>query len=278
MLTYPAIDPVAISIGPLNVHWYGLMYLVGFVGGWWLGRYRAGRPGSAWTAQQVDDLLFYIALGIILGGRIGYALFYALADVVADPLRLLRIWEGGMSFHGGLIGVILALWLFGRRRGLAFFHVADFVAPLVTVGLFAGRIGNFINAELWGGPAAGTLGMQVPCSLAPELCRRVGMAADGIHSIPVHASQLYEAALEGVVLFVILWTFSARPRPVMAVSGLFLVGYGVSRFLVEFVRLPDAHIGYLAFGWLTMGQLLTLPMILAGLLLLGLAYRNRAAT
>ena len=278
MLTYPAIDPVAVSLGPINVHWYGLMYLVGFVGGWWLGRHRAGRPGSGWTQQQVDDLLFYVALGVILGARVGYLLFYGLSGIAADPLRLFRIWEGGMSFHGGLPGVMLAMVLFGRRHGLTFFRVADFVAPLATIGLFAGRVGNFINAELWGAPAAGAFGMQVPCSRAPDLCERVGVAANGIHSIPVHASQLYEAALEGVLLFVILWTFSARPRPVMAVSGLFLLGYGVFRFAIEFVRMPDAHIGYLAFDWVTMGQLLTLPMVLGGLLLLALAYGKRATT
>lgn len=278
MLTYPDIDPVAVSIGPVKVHWYGLMYLVGFVGGWWLGRHRARSPVSAWTPQQVDDLVFYVALGVILGARVGYLLFYGIADIAADPLRLFRIWEGGMSFHGGLLGVMLAMVLFSRRHGLPFFGVADFVAPLATIGLFAGRIGNFINAELWGGPATGPLGMQVPCSRAPGLCERVGVAADGIHSIPVHPSQLYEATLEGIVLFLVLWTFSSRPRPLMAVSGLFLLGYGISRFAIEFVRMPDAHIGYLAFGWLTMGQLLTTPMILAGLVLLALAYRNKATT
>jgi len=276
MLTYPAIDPVVVAIGPLKVHWYGLMYLVGFAGGWWLGRRRAGRPGSEWLPQDVDDLLFYVAMGVILGGRIGYMLFYGLADIMADPLRLLRIWEGGMSFHGGLLGVILAMVLFARSRRRGFFQVADFVAPLVPIGLFAGRMGNFINAELWGGPTNLSIGMQVPCSLAPDLCSRVGIAADGLHSLPVHASQLYEAALEGIVLFVVLWIFSARPRPTMSVSGLFLVCYGLFRLAVEFVRMPDAHIGYLALGWVTMGQILTLPMILIGLLFLALAYRKKA--
>ena len=275
MLTYPAIDPVAVAIGPLKIHWYGLMYLVGFIGGWWLGRYRARQPGSVVTPPQVDDLLFFVALGVILGGRIGYILFYGGAELIEDPLRLFRIWEGGMSFHGGLIGVLIAMAFFARRHGMRFFQVTDFIAPLVTIGLFAGRVGNFINAELWGAPTDGTPGLQVPCTTAPDLCNRVGFGADGIHSVPVHATQLYEAALEGVVLFAILWTFSARPRPVMAVSGLFLFFYGIFRFGVEFLRMPDAHIGYLAFGWLTLGQVLTLPMVLAGLLFLGLAYRKR---
>ena len=276
MLTYPDIDPVVFALGPLKVHWYGLMYLVGFVGGWWLGRLRARRPDSGWTPQQIDDLLFYIAIGVVLGGRLGYMLFYGLGNIIHDPLSLLRIWEGGMSFHGGLIGVLLAMALFARRHGMGFFTVGDFTAPLVTLGLFAGRIGNFINAELWGAPTASALGMQVPCHRAPDLCDRVGIGADGIHSMPVHASQLYEAGLEGILLFILLWTFSARRRPRMAVSGLFLLGYGLMRFAVEFVRMPDAHIGYLAFGWMTMGQLLTLPMILAGLLMIALAYRYKA--
>jgi len=276
MLTYPDIDPVVVAIGPLKVHWYGLMYLVGFLGGWWLGRMRARKPGSGWQAEEVDDILFYVALGVVLGGRIGYILFYGMDEVLADPLRILRIWEGGMSFHGGLLGVLLAMVWFARRRQKGFFQVADFVAPLVPIGLFAGRIGNFINAELWGGPTDLAVGMQVACASAPDLCARVGVGADGLHSIPVHPSQLYEAALEGVLLFIVLWAFSARPRPTMSVSGLFLLCYGVFRLAVEFVRLPDAHIGYLAFGWVTMGQVLTLPMILGGVLLLGLAYRKRA--
>ena len=275
MFTYPAIDPVALSLGPLKIHWYGLMYLVGFVGGWWLGRVRARRPDSGWTVDQVDDLLFYVALGVILGGRLGYILFYDLGGIIDDPVRLLRVWEGGMSFHGGLIGVLIAMGLFARRHGHGFFWIADFVAPLVTVGLFAGRIGNFINAELWGGPAGGGVGVRVPCHLAPDLCARVGTAADGLHSVPVHATQLYEAGLEGIALFAILWIYSARPRPPMAVSGLFLLCYGLFRFGVEFVRMPDSHIGYLAFDWFTMGQLLTLPMILFGLVLLVLAYSRK---
>lgn len=275
MLTYPDIDPIAFALGPLQVHWYGLMYLVGFAVAWGLGRWRAS--GSGWTGEMVDDVIFYCILGVIAGGRLGYMLFYGFDQIVANPLNLFRVWEGGMSFHGGLLGVCIAMWFFGRRHGLHFFQVADFMAPLVPPGLFSGRIGNFINGELWGGPTTGALGMQVPCVRAPGLCTRVGMAGDGVHSLPVHPSQLYEAVLEGLVLFLILWVFSSRPRPVMAVSGLFLLLYGLFRFAVELVRIPDAHIGYLAFDWLTMGQLLSTPMILLGLLLLGLAYgRGRA--
>jgi len=273
MLTYPAIDPVAFAIGPLKVHWYGLMYLVGFAAAWALGRWRASRPGFGWTADMVDDVVFYCVIGTIAGGRLGYMLFYGFDQLLANPLNILRVWEGGMSFHGGLIGVLIAIGLFARKHRLHFFQVGDFVAPLVPLGLLAGRIGNFINGELWGHTTSLPWGMRLPCDRFPEYC--IGLAAGAQWSLPVHASQLYEAALEGLVLFVILWWFSSRPRPMMAVSGLFLLLYGLFRFAVEFVRQPDAHIGYLAFDWLTMGQLLTLPMILAGAVLLALAYRQR---
>jgi phosphatidylglycerol:prolipoprotein diacylglycerol transferase len=272
MLSYPEIDPVAASLGPLKVHWYGLMYLLAFASLWLLGRYRAARPGSGWNAQMVDDVVFYGVIGTILGGRMGYMLFYGWDQLIANPLSILYIWEGGMSFHGGLVGVLTALWLFGRRRGKPFWQVADFIAPLVPPGLFAGRIGNFINGELWGHPTEAPWGMRVPCEKLGEYCR--GLPPGSEWSAPLHASQLYEAALEGIVLFLILWIYSAKPRPTMAVAGMFLLLYGVFRSLIEFVRLPDAHIGYLAFDWVTMGQVLTLPMILAGALLLGLAYRG----
>ncbi|MGD8206567.1 MAG: prolipoprotein diacylglyceryl transferase [Thiohalocapsa sp.] len=275
MLSYPAIDPVAVSLGPLKVHWYGLMYLVGFASGWLLGRWRASRPGSLWTAEMVDDVVFYCVVGVIAGGRLGYMLFYGLDQILSNPLSILRVWEGGMSFHGGLIGVLLAMALFARKRGLRFFDVGDFVAPLVPLGLLAGRIGNFINGELWGHPTDLPWGMRLPCERFPESC--TALPADALWSLPLHPSQLYEAALEGAVLFVVLWWFSSRPRPLMAVSGLFLLLYGVFRFSVELVRLPDAHIGYLAFGWVTMGQLLTVPMIVAGAVLLALAYRRGPA-
>jgi phosphatidylglycerol:prolipoprotein diacylglycerol transferase len=275
MLTYPDIDPVALSVGPLKVHWYGLMYLLAFSCVWALGRYRASRPGSGWDAQMVGDLVFFGIVGTILGGRLGYMIFYGFDRLIADPLSVLRIWEGGMSFHGGLVGVLTALWLFGRRRGLRFWEVADFLAPLVPPGLLAGRIGNFINGELWGRPTDLPWGMRVPCEKLGAYCR--GLLPGTEWSPPLHPSQLYEASLEGLALFLILWTFSGRPRPTMAVSGMFLLLYGVFRFLVEFIRMPDAHIGYLAFNWVTMGQVLTIPMILFGALLLVFAYRRAGA-
>lgn len=273
MFHYSPIDPVAAALGPLQIRWYGLMYLVGFLAAWWLGRRRARRFEGGLSARQVDDLVFYCILGVVLGGRIGYVLFYQTGVLLDDPLYLLRIWEGGMSFHGGFLGVLLGLWLFGRRQGLPLFRLGDFVAPLAPIGLGVGRIGNFINGELWGRTTELPWGVRLPCALYPEQC--AGLPAGSLWSLPLHPSQLYEAALEGLALFLILWLFSSRPRPVMAVSGLFLLCYGLFRFLVELVRQPDAHLGFLAFDWLTMGQLLSLPMLLAGAVLLGLAYRSR---
>lgn len=275
VITYPEIDPVLVSLGPLKVHWYGVMYLIGFIGGWWLGRIRAARPGSGWTPEQVDDMVFHIVIGVVVGGRLGYTLFYGSANFLHDPLSLLRVWEGGMSFHGGLIGVLIAMWLLARKQGRTFFDTTDTIAPLVTVGLGTGRLGNFINAELWGGPTNLPWGMRVPCVDAPLLCERLGVSKGTFYSPAVHPNQLYELLLEGLVLFLILWLFSAKPRPRMAVSGLFLLCYGIFRFGIEFVRMPDAHLGYLAFGWVTMGQVLTLPMILFGVFLMILAYRQQ---
>lgn len=246
MLNYPAIDPVAISLGPLAIHWYGLMYVVGFVAAWWLGCRRASRLGL--TRDDIGDLIFYAALGVVLGGRLGYVLFYGMDRLLENPLWIVQVWDGGMSFHGGLIGVLLAALWFARKKGLAFFTLTDFVAPLVPIGLGAGRLGNFINAELPGRITTLPWGMPFP-GMGPE---------------PRHPSALYEAALEGLVLFLVLWWVSAKPRARGLISGLFLVLYGLFRFGVEFVRLPDAHIGFIAFGWVTMGMLLTLPMILAG--------------
>lgn len=261
MLHYPDIDPIAFQLGPLAVHWYGIMYAVGFISGWWLGRHRARRAWSPLEPQQVDDLVLFVAIGVVLGGRVGYMLFYALDQLLANPLSLFQLWHGGMSFHGGLLGVIAMTWWFAWRIKTPFWRVIDFLAPLVPIGLGAGRLGNFINGELWGAPTNLPWGMVYP-GLGPQ---------------PRHPSQLYEFLLEGVLLFTILWLFSRRPRPTCSISGLFLLCYGVFRFLVEFVRMPDPQLGYLAFGWLTMGQVLSLPMIIAGIGLLAWAYRGRSA-
>ncbi len=274
-MIYPEFDPVAVSIGPVSIRWYGLMYLAGFALAWWLGRVRARRPGAAVNPQQMDDLLFYAALGVIIGGRLGYTLFYGFDAWLADPLRLLRVWEGGMSFHGGFIGVLVAMWWYGRRHDKGFFTLTDFIAPLVPLGLLAGRVGNFINGELWGRPGDVPWALRVACEGRAVLCfDKLDLPPGTVLTPPLHPTQLYQALLEGLLLFVVLWLFSQRPRPTMAVSGLFLLGYGVCRFVVEFVRMPDAHLGYLAFDWVTMGQVLSAPMILFGLLLLALAYRS----
>ena len=257
MLQYPGFNRIAFEIGPIKVHWYGIMYLLGFAGAWWLARMRASRPGSTWKPNEVDDLIFYTMMGVILGGRVGYVLFYGLGFWLKDPWYPFRIWDGGMSFHGGMLGVIVAMSLFAWRRGRNVADVYDFTVPLPALGLFFGRIGNFINGELWGKPTTVPWGFKVNGEIR-------------------HPSQLYEACLEGLVLFTILWWFTSRPRPRLAPSGLFLVMYGLSRFLIEFVRVPDEHIGYLAGGWLTMGQVLSVPMIVAGVALLSYAYRVRA--
>lgn len=253
MIAYPQIDPVALHLGPLHIHWYGLMYLIGFAGSWWFWQMRAKRPGSGWNAEQVSDLVFYGAMGVILGGRIGYCLFYNLSFYAAHPLHVFYVWDGGMSFHGGALGVLTAIWIFARKTGKTYFQVADFGVPAVPIGLGAGRIGNFINAELWGRPTDVSWAMIFPTDP---------------YGVPRHPSQLYEFLLEGVVLFLVLWIYSRKPRPVATVTGLFGVGYGLARIIVEFYREPDAQLGYLAFGWLTMGQVLSVPLVLAGLALI----------
>lgn len=254
MLTYPQIDPVIFSIGFVKVRWYGLMYVAGFIAGWLLARKRAAESWSVIRQSQVDDLVFYTMVGVIAGGRLGYCLVYGWDELWRDPLYVFKITEGGMSFHGGLVGVIAAMWFFARKTGNRWWDIVDFVAPMVPLGLGFGRIGNFINGELWGKPT------DVPWAF-------------DIGGVGRHPSQLYEALLEGAALFVILWVYSSKPRPYLAVSGMFLLWYGIFRFLVEFVRLPDDHIDYLAFGWVTMGQVLTAPMIACGIGMLVYAYR-----
>lgn len=270
-------NPVAVSLGPVQVHWYGIMYLLAFGVCWWLGQYRRAAGRLPVTAEQFSDLSFYVMLGVIIGGRLGYMFFYNSAELLAHPMTLLRVWEGGMSFHGGLIGVLVAGLLWTRKYALNFFDVIDFVAPLVPVGLGLGRLGNFINGELWGSKTDSALGMIFPSALESlgkgrdELYRMY--LAGQLDSEARHPSQLYEFALEGVVMFAILWIYSRKPRPRYAVSGLFALLYGVFRFAIEFVRIPDVQLGYLAFGWLTMGQVLSLPLIAIGLFLLWLSRR-----
>jgi len=256
MLTHPNIDPIAFSIGPLAVRWYGLMYLAGFAAGWWLGVRRIAKGRAPITRAQLDDLLFLIVLGVILGGRLGYVLFYKPGHYAAHPLEIFYIWQGGMSFHGGLLGVMLAMVFAARRHGVDWLRLMDFIAPLTPLGFAAGRLGNFINAELPGRVTDLPWGMVFP----------------GAGDAPRHPSQLYQFALEGVVLFVFLWWFSSKPRPRGQVSAMFLLGYGVLRFIAEFGREPDAFIGYLAFG-LTMGQWLCLAMIAGGAALLAWSRR-----
>ena len=251
LLIHPNIDPIAFSIGPLAVRWYGLMYLAGFAIGWWLGTRRIAKGQAPITRAQLDDLLFLIVLGVILGGRLGYVLFYKPAYYAAHPLEILAIWQGGMSFHGGLLGVMLAMVVAARRHKVDWLRLMDFLAPLVPPGIAAGRLGNFINAEL---PGRVT---DVPW----------GMVFPGAGEAPRHPSQLYQFALEGLTLFIVLWWFSSKPRPRGQVSAMFLLGYGVLRFVAEFAREPDSFIGYLALG-LTMGQWLCLAMIAAGAALL----------
>ena len=279
------IDPIAVSLGPLKIHWYGLMYLLGFAVAWWLGRrrVRAGRlPGV--DENGFGDLMFYAMLGVVLGGRIGYMLFYDLSGFLHDPLVIVRVWEGGMSFHGGLLGVLAAALWWSRRHRLHFFDTMDFVAPLVPAGLGFGRLGNYIGGELWGKPTQGSafegIGVVFPRSL-PEPFASMDAAtlkaqfdAGILDSFARHPSQLYQATLEGLVMFCVLAWYSRRPRPRYAVSGLFALLYGCFRFLVEFVREPDAQLGYLAFGWLTMGQLLSLPLVALGLFWL---WKSRSA-
>lgn len=279
MIYFHDIDPIALSLGPVQVHWYGIMYLLAFTAAWWLGRMRirAGRlPGV--DMNGFSDLLFYVMLGVVLGGRIGYMLFYAPQDFLANPLLLFKVWEGGMSFHGGLLGVLATSWWWSRKQRLHFFDTMDFVAPLVPLGLCFGRIGNFIGAELWGKYTQAGWGVVFPNGLPASLGRldmgtlRAEYATGALDQYARHPSQLYEALLEGAVMFVVLWCYSAKPRARYAVSGLFALLYGLFRFAVEFVRMPDNGI-YVAFDWLTRGQILSMPLIVLGLVLLAMSRR-----
>lgn len=259
MIQYPMIDPVAFHIASWPVHWYGLMYLIGFLGGWAFLSLRVRYSPRGFTQEQLSDTVFFAMVGVVVGGRIGYMFFYDWQALLAHPLLLLQPWKGGMSFHGGLLGVILALWYCARKQQKPILQVIDLVAPAVPIGLGAGRIGNFINSELWGRVTDVNWAMVFPNG----------------GPMPRHPSQLYEFALEGVLLFIILVAYSWRPKPTGAVSGLFAICYGVFRFAVECYREPDAHIGYIAFNWLTEGQLLSVPLILVGIILMVCAYRRK---
>lgn len=277
MIAYPEIDPVVVALGPVKIHWYGMMYLIAFASVWWLGKRRASQPHSIIRPDQIDDLVFYGALGAVLGGRIGSVFFYNLDSFINDPLYLLKIWQGGMSFHGGFMGVLVAMEWYRRKIGCSFFQLTDFIAPLIPLGLAAGRLGNFINAELWGAPGTVPWAMKLSCEQFPP-DRYVDFAGPLCFS-PRHPSQLYEMIFEGLLLFILLWLISAKPRPVMTVSGYFLMLYGVARTGVEFIRLPDAHIGYLLnTDWLTKGIVLSVPMIIFGIGFIIFAHRkNRDA-
>jgi phosphatidylglycerol:prolipoprotein diacylglycerol transferase len=258
-LQFPVIDPIIFSIGPVSLRWYGTMYLIGFIAAMLLANKAADRSHGLWTREQVSDLLFYGFLGVVLGGRVGYVLFYQFDYFLSDPLYLLEIWQGGMSFHGGLLGVILAIFIFARKSQKSFLMVGDFVAPLVPIGLGMGRLGNFINAELWGRETDVAWAMVFPTDQL---------------QLPRHPSQLYEFALEGVVLFAILYIISRKTQRLGLASGAFLIGYGVFRSIVEFYREPDAHLG-LYFSFISKGQILSIPMILAGIVIIYIGYLSQ---
>ncbi len=258
MLEHPGFNPVAIDLGFFQIHWYGISYLVAFLVGWWLATRRAAAPNSGWKKEEIGDLIFYVVLGVIVGGKLGSALFYNTELLLSAPLQALNPLNAGMSFHGGFLGVLVGFYLYARNTNRSFFQVSDFIAPCIPIGLGFGRIGNFINGELWGRVT------DVPW----------GMVFPRVDNLPRHPNQIYQFIGEGIILFGILWWFSSSKRPRMTVSGLFCVGYGVYRFLIEFVREPDRDLGFVAFEWLTMGQLLSLPMIAVGLLFIVVGYKR----
>ncbi|STZ08187.1 Prolipoprotein diacylglyceryl transferase [Moraxella caprae] len=281
-ITHPQFDPVALDLGFLQVHWYGLMYLLAFLSAYILATYRGKKRGD-FTGEMVSDLIFFGAMGVILGGRIGYVILYNFGEFLANPAYLFKVWEGGMSFHGGFVGVVVAMFFFGRKYKKHAFAVLDFIAPCVPLGLLFGRIGNFINGELWGRVSHGDYAHLMYFPQAVHADHELINADPSLHEIavkmgeyyllPRHPSQLYQAFTEGVLLFILLWWFSSKPRPRYAVSALFLLGYGCSRFTTEFFRQPD--VGYeLIFGWMSKGQLYSLPMIIAGVALMALAYKK----
>ena len=261
---YPQIDPIIVSLGPVALRWYGLMYLLGFAAVWWLGRKRAATQHPPWSDNELSDLVFYGAVGAVLGGRIGYVLFYNVSALATDPLYLLRIWEGGMAFHGGLLGVLVAMLLFARKTHRSFISITDFLAPLCPIGLGLGRLGNFINVELPGRVSESGFGLVYPCEAVYAISP---MCVGTWESAVRHPSPLYQAFFEGAVLFILLWLVSRKQRPAGFVSALFLFGYGGFRLLTELFREPDAHIGFVLFGGVSMGQLLSLPLLIAGILL-----------
>jgi phosphatidylglycerol:prolipoprotein diacylglycerol transferase len=259
MFVHPTIDPVALQLGPIAIHWYGLMYVIGFLAFLGLGKWQINhRKWHGWTDEMLDDALFYGAMGVVLGGRLGYVLFYQPSYFLSHPLEIFHVWQGGMSFHGGFLGVLVAMFFFTRKYPQPWLKVMDFVAPLVPIGLGAGRMGNFLNGELWGRVTKGDFGMVFP----------------HVDQLPRHPSQLYEFALEGIALFLLLWIYSAKPRATGAISGLFLIGYGSFRFIVEYTREPDGFLGLLSMG-LSMGQWLSLPMVLIGIWMIIQANRGR---
>jgi phosphatidylglycerol---prolipoprotein diacylglyceryl transferase len=262
MLTHPQFDPIAVSLGPMAIRWYGLMYVLAFTMFWFLGKYRIRtQPHQGFDEKQLEDMLFYGVLGVVLGGRLGYVLFYKFSYYLGNPIDIFKVWQGGMSFHGGFLGVLIAMWWFARKSGKRWMQVTDFIAPLVPLGYAAGRMGNFINGELPGRITTVPWGMWFPQVDAVATAR--------------HPSQLYQFALDGVMLFIVLWLFSRKPKAMGAVSGLFLIGYGTFRIITEFAREPDDFLGFLALG-LSMGQWLSVPMILAGIAMMTWAYRRKA--
>lgn len=274
-MNYPDLDPVALQLGPLALRWYGLMYLFGFAAFLLLGNWRARDQQRGWSPEQVWDLMFYGVFGVVVGGRLGFALFYGWETLLRDPLWVIRLWEGGMSFHGGLLGVLAATAIYAVKKKRAFLSVTDFAAPLVPLGLGFGRLGNFVNAELPGRVTDLPLGVHFPC----DAVRGLSVSCYGQYeAVARHVSSLYQAATEGLLLFALLWWYARKPRAAGQVSGLFLLGYGGLRLATEFVREPDPDKGFVAFGWLTMGQALSLPMaVLGAALLCSAALRERLA-